>query len=405
MSLPLEAGLRGLYALDREISAAITGQKGELAYRLFSPETMKIEEFRLRVLGTGELVDSLGKIHRGVLVEERTSSLPGIVTTEVYDQRARFLYSKTPVGLELEILRLEGDPRDASDTTSGAEVAAVFDVAALTVPVEGAAGLSLEDTGKVTVRFRGGGVAILQEAVRSVEQELNSPSGDTPLRIVALRKDERGGVIELVLELRNRSLVAGWADSIATDPVSRQEALPPEMERYLEGGFHLDLTNPRLEELLDRCRKAKTGSGESGGNGGGDIPIPCLERLVDRYIENKSLAFGFAGLEEILEKREGDCTEHALLLAAVLRKSGVPSRLAYGLILTEGGFIGHAWVEAYDAGRWQWLDPSFPGGRPYGLKIRLGSLDPAEPVWASLSLDLLQVVGTVEAEILEAEPR
>ena len=95
----------------------------------------------------------------------------------------------------------------------------------------------------------------------------------------------------------------------------------------------------------------------------------------------------------------------ALLLVALLRKSGIPSRLAYGLILTEIGFIGHAWVEAYGAGRWYWLDPSFPDGRPYGLKIRLGVMDPAEPIWASLSLALLQVVGSVKGEILEDEQR
>jgi hypothetical protein len=32
-------------------------------------------------------------------------------------------------------------------------------------------------------------------------------------------------------------------------------------------------------------------------------------------------------------------------------------------------------------------------------------MDPAQPVWASLSLSLLQVIGSVEAEILETEPR
>ena len=83
----------------------------------------------------------------------------------------------------------------------------------------------------------------------------------------------------------------------------------------------------------------------------------------------------------------------------------MPSRLAYGLIMTEVGFIGHAWVELHSDARWHWLDPSFPAGRPYGLKVRLGVMDPAEPVWASLSLDLLKVIGNVEAEIMDAEIR
>jgi len=77
--LPLEGEPRGVSAVGREIAAVILNSSGraEMDYRLFCPETMKIEEFRLRVLGPGELKDSLGRIHRGILVEERTSGLPG----------------------------------------------------------------------------------------------------------------------------------------------------------------------------------------------------------------------------------------------------------------------------------------------------------------------------------------
>jgi hypothetical protein len=425
--LPFEDEPRGVSAVAREIAAGILDSSGtgQLDYRLFSPETMKIEEFRLRVLGTGELADSLGRTHRGILVEVRTSGLPGVLTTEVYDEQAELIYSKTPVGLELEILRLEGDPRRgtpaaepgaASGSESAEEVAAVFDVASLTVPVEGLGDLPLESTGAVTLLFRGRGVGILHEAARTAEEDLQSPSGagDTPLRIVSTQRDTGGEVKELVLRLSNRSSAVGRIDSgrpgsgSADAPGSHPGSIPPEVERCLEGGFHLDLSDPRLAELLDRCRVAEDGGlAAAGGDSaeGPGISVHCLEHLVDRYIQNKSLAFGFADLEEVLSKRAGDCTEHALLLVALLRKTGVPSRLAYGLILTESGLIGHAWVELYSGGRWHWLDPSFPEGRPYGLKVRLGVMDPAEPLWASLSLDLLQVVGTVEAEILEGQPR
>jgi hypothetical protein len=420
--LPFEERPRGLFAVGQETMAMIRGgnAEGELEYRLFSTETMKIEKFSLRVLGPGELSDSLGRVHRGVLVEEQGSSLPGIVTTEVYSEEAKFLYSKTPVGLELEILRLEGEPRKGKIGSPAAEpgtfpgeeppeeAAAVFDVASLTVPVAGLDGLSLDGTEVLRIRFRGKGVPILRDAVLSAEKDLAPPnraagavragtgeqgeSGSLPLRIVSTKEDARGEVRELVLRLASVT-VADGGFRFGSGPV------PPEMQRYLKGGFHLSLADPRLARLQDRC-----GARDADGGGTADRTdtVLCLEQLVDRYIQNKSLAYGFAGLEEVLSNREGDCTEHALLLVALLRKSGIPSRLAYGLILTEVGFIGHAWVEAYGAGRWNWLDPSFPGGRPYGLKIRLGVMDPAEPFWASLSLTLLQVVSSVQGEILEA---
>ena len=407
--LPFEEQPRGLFAVGRQIVAMIGGGNAEglLEYELFSPETMKIEKFSLRVLGPGQLTDSLGREHRGVLVEERSSSLPGIVTTEVYNDQAQFLYSKTPVGLELEILGLEGDPRGGQvgkpaaepDAFPGGdppeELTAVFDVASLTVAVEGLGALSVDSTEALAVRFYGEGVAVLYDAVRSAEEDLASPVAEPPLRIVSARRDAGAEVSELVLRLVRPPLPDNWVRS-------PRESMSPEVEAYLRGGFHLNLADPRLERLLDRCG--------GGVENGGSVPdradtVRCLERLVDRFIQNKSLAYGFAGLEEVLSGREGDCTEHALLLVALLRKSGIPARLAYGLILTEVGFIGHAWVEAYGAGRWHWLDPSFPEGRPYGLKIRLGVMDPAEPIWASLSLALLQVVGGVNGEILEAEQR
>ena len=83
-----------------------------------------------------------------------------------------------------------------------------------------------------------------------------------------------------------------------------------------------------------------------------------------------------------------------------MRKLGLPSRLAYGLLLTEAGLVGHAWTEVHQGGRWHWLDPSFPGGAPYGLKLRLGVLNPAEPVWGQLGTALLSVMGGLRAEVV-----
>jgi len=159
------------------------------------------------------------------------------------------------------------------------------------------------------------------------------------------------------------------------------------VEQYTGDGFYLDLKDPRLGELLARCP---------------DRDLSCLEALTDSFIRDKSLQYGFSSVADILDTRAGDCTEHALLLAALLRRAGLASRLAYGFLLTESGFIGHAWTEVYAGGRWAWLDPSFPAGRPYRFRLRLGLLDPAFPVWQQMGASLLSVAGTVQAELQEA---
>ncbi len=242
-------------------------------------------------------------------------------------------------------------------------------MASLSIPVRWSAGpggssvvLRLVDLRAVTVRFTGPALPELERAVQAERAELGGPVG---------RRDGQG----LVLEFAAPPPPPAWPQSA------------PSGGELTGDGFYLDLGDPRLEDLLAGC--APPG-------------FACLEALVDRTIRTKSLQHGFAGVSEVLDSSAGDCTEHALLLAALLRKRGVPARIAYGFLLTEAGFIGHAWTEARTGKNWFWLDPSFPGGRPYGFKLRLGVIDPAQPVWGQIGVSLLAVAGGVRAEILEA---
>ncbi len=426
--LPAEEAALGLYAATRLEARAVSGalRDAELRYRLFSPETLKIEEVRLQVLGPGELEDSRGRLHRGVLVEEESSALPGVVSTEVLGEQGELLYSRIPAGLALEIVRIPpGEvaakrPGQDSNTPPGghADEAAVFDVASLGIAVQGLEELPgpLSRLQAVTLRFRGrkSGLQLLEEAIRSAVADLGAEparNGDrsragAPVQILdSPGEGARTGVLVVRLEKAVFSPAEGsHAMQGAEAGGGALGGQSQDLNVYTRDGYHLNLGDPRLQGLLSRCPPGKQGPGEPevGGRKEADQRrVACLEQLVYEFIESKSLAYGFAGVNEVLTSQAGDCTEHALLLVALLRKLGIPSRLAYGLILTEGGLIGHAWSEAFIAGRWCWLDPSFPRGEPYGLKIRLGTLDPAEPAWAQMGLTLLQVAGAVETEVIE----
>jgi hypothetical protein len=359
-----------------------SGPPRELSFREFSPETGGVHELRLRLLGAGELTDSQGGLHRGQRVDVHSSAAPGVSTEAVYDERGALEYSITRVGVALEVVRgLPGEargPGGAGATVApgpGGSTAALasdlerFEVASLTIPVRWPAALQgpggvprLGSLGALTVRFAGPALADLERSVREAQVDLLRP---------AHRRDGRG----LVLTLEPQPPAPAWPQDAAAGP------------EWTGDGFYLDLGDARLEELLNDCRPST---------------FSCLETLVDRTIRTKSLQFGFAGVREVLDSRAGDCTEHALLLAALLRKRGIPARLAYGFLLTEAGFIGHAWTEARAGSQWFWLDPSFPEGRPYPYKLRLGVIDPAQPVWGQIGVSLLAVAGGVRAEILEA---
>jgi len=59
---------------------------------------------------------------------------------------------------------------------------------------------------------------------------------------------------------------------------------------------------------------------------------------------------------EVATRREGDCTEHAVLTAALARAAGIPARVALGLALIhypkQYASYGHAWAELMIDGQW-----------------------------------------------------
>ncbi|MEX2218445.1 MAG: transglutaminase domain-containing protein [Phycisphaerales bacterium] len=101
----------------------------------------------------------------------------------------------------------------------------------------------------------------------------------------------------------------------------------------------------------------------------------AMRRFVRRFISTKDLDVGFATASEVARQRRGDCSEHAVLLAAMLRADGVPARVASGVLYVDefegakGVFGYHMWTQALleREGKPAWvdLDPTLPGGRAF----------------------------------------
>jgi transglutaminase-like putative cysteine protease len=84
-----------------------------------------------------------------------------------------------------------------------------------------------------------------------------------------------------------------------------------------------------------------------------------------------------------LEKRSGDCTEFAVLLAAVARARGIPTRIVHGIAYS-GRLAGrthvfspHAWVQAWDGTRWTSYDAGFGTFGAGHIVLAIGDGDPA----------------------------
>lgn len=86
----------------------------------------------------------------------------------------------------------------------------------------------------------------------------------------------------------------------------------------------------------------------------------CIQDWVYKLI-GKDINRNSTTALEVLERKAGDCTEHALLFNALARAAGVPSREVTGLMYTQSPqplWYWHVWNEIYDGKRWISIDPT-----------------------------------------------
>jgi transglutaminase-like putative cysteine protease len=132
-----------------------------------------------------------------------------------------------------------------------------------------------------------------------------------------------------------------------------------------------------------------------------------LESHVNQKLKSKNFSTALASAAEVAASLEGDCTEHAMLLAAMLRAREIPSRIAVGLVYVESAqaFGGHMWTEAYLNGAWVPLDATLGQGGIGGGHIKLAESSMADdaPVLVTAFLPLMEVLGKMKIEVLKAE--
>jgi transglutaminase-like putative cysteine protease len=98
--------------------------------------------------------------------------------------------------------------------------------------------------------------------------------------------------------------------------------------------------------------------------------VLLLERAVHHRIEVRNLGTVFATATQALRDRTGDCTEHAILLAACCRARAIPSRLVAGIVPHGGQMQFHLWTEVY-LGEWVEVDATLGKGRRPACAIGL----------------------------------
>lgn len=166
--------------------------------------------------------------------------------------------------------------------------------------------------------------------------------------------------------------------------------------QYLEASRYLQIGDAQLLIHVDRAARNIVD------------PIPtalAMERYVHQNLQRKDFSTVLASAAEVARSLQGDCTEHAVLLAAMLRARGIPSRIVVGLVYIDplAAFGGHMWTEALLGDRWVPLDATLGQGGTGAAHIKLADASFADSASSPMTafLPLLHVLGRIEMTVVE----
>lgn len=137
----------------------------------------------------------------------------------------------------------------------------------------------------------------------------------------------------------------------------------------------------------------------------------AMRRFVHRFIKDKDLSVGFASASETARSAVGDCTEHGVLLAAMLRADHIPSRVASGLIYVDhlaggkGAFGYHLWTQALltidGQERWVDLDATLPDRSAFdAAHIALALSDLSDTDTLSSMVSIVPLMGRLRIDVI-----
>ncbi|MDR2755851.1 MAG: transglutaminase family protein [Planctomycetaceae bacterium] len=166
----------------------------------------------------------------------------------------------------------------------------------------------------------------------------------------------------------------------------------------------IDLNDPQLIELANRVHSDSLTSWQT---------ALALERLVHDTIQETSFSIALATSSEILRSKSGDCTEFAVLLAALCRAKKLPARITLGLVYTpfrpinkvpqHAGMVFHLWNEVFIDGIWYPLDAVFALGGADAARIKITDTSLADNSLAPLSHSLIGVIGRIQIHLKKSE--
>ena len=320
--------------------------------RIFSPGILQALDAQIHI-GPKQKVDLLGRVL--VLTEVKTTlSMPGtgeIISTSYVDDELRVLKNITPIaGMQVEMIAC------AREFALGEnDVLELVDKMFLASPEP------LDDV----------------NSAKSISYLL-SPTADTndltiPANDNQKVKHKDGNKIMVTVE----PIIAPVGEKFPYKGKDKKILEAMESNRFLQSDYKeiVNLARLAVKDTKDAAEAARR-----------------IESFAADYMENKSLSVGYATAVDVARSKEGDCTEFAVLTAAMCRAVGIPAQVIVGIVYVKNfaglqdRFGGHAWVQAYiggESGKWIGLDAAFKssglgGYGPGHIALAITNGEPAE---------------------------
>ncbi len=334
----LAAGL-----VDMAVSAAL--EKGEeITIDIFDPATMGQAPVVIRSLGVEEIN------YRGQMLKTQKVALSfkGAKQTAWIDSEGDILKETGILGITLE-------KTTQNDALHGLPIQASQDLTQIaSVP----SNVTIENPGQI---------AELKIEIQDIEYdrvELNGGRQTFKDRVLTIKKERFGDGPDAV--------------PFAVDKENDEDS-----RRFLNPSPFIQSDHPKIRQKVQEIILKE------------DPGYKRIQKLITWIYKNieKRPVFSVPDALATLENRIGDCNEHAVLMAALARASGIPAKVEAGLVYLKGRFYYHAWNSVY-LGKWITVDSLFGQIPADATHIRLVSGNQKQ------QLDLMNVIGKIRLEII-----
>ncbi len=356
LPLPPDYGSDIIVAARAAAGQLREGQKFTIS--IFDPELVAFDTHEMHVVGWQQ-VPIRGRNMRLLLVEDKTKRLGLQLKTWLDENGVMWRYEAPQImGLTLEKASREEALQE---------------------------GAPLSLTNRVETDRALGDPKFVRHLVLRVK--LSKPSQEPPLTSTARQKIAGGPQVWRV---------ETWAQK----PPAKRLPLPP----TLETEDLLALTKPTA--LAQSTDPAITSKARQAAGDARDC-YQAMQRIVSWvYSSLRKLASEPRPISalEVLDQMAGDCTEHALLAAAMGRALGIPTKMVVGMGWTGDGFYYHAWVKAF-VGEWVEMDPTWGESLVDATHLQVAEDTLDELALARMSLATARVLGNISISVVEVGRR